>query len=258
MWLVGSKPIRSNVTIPATSFLHKFLHKWHNVPCIMMSSIITSPSILNIWRHGGLTALKFELIRWFLYSYWQSAPKTGCKIKAKNTKSLLPGDIFAYTLFTIFQRRKGGGGWGNWWVHGGMDISRINNVFVYNENQLTLSRPSLLISTLRKRVHRILRSMNAITLMLLRLKLCPISSKMDFTSLVIASTLSFLSSAVWNRIIRAIFVWPWNESARTKQKQQMNGNRAIWLVYRTDRQTRLAFHWLSECSGEKTSCPRAF
>ena len=82
-----------------------------------------------------------------------------------------------------------------------MDISQINNVFVYNENQLTLSRPSLLISTLRKRVHRILRSMNAITLMLLRLKLCPISSKMDCTSLVIASTVSFLSSAVWNRII---------------------------------------------------------
>ena len=33
---------------------------------------------------------------------------------------------------------------------------------------------------------------------------------------------------------RAIFVWPWNENSRTKQKQQTNGNRAIWLVYRTD------------------------
>ena len=32
----------------------------------------------------------------------------------------------------------------------------------------------------------------------------------------------------------AIFVWPWNEKAQTKQKQQTNGNRAIWLVYRTD------------------------
>ena len=31
---------------------------------------------------------------------------------------------------------------------------------------------------------------------------------------------------------RAIFVWPWNENTRTKQKQQTNGNRAIWLVYR--------------------------
>ena len=34
--------------------------------------------------------------------------------------------------------------------------------------------------------------------------------------------------------IRAIFVWPWNEKVRTKQKQQTNGNRGIWLVYRTD------------------------
>ena len=33
---------------------------------------------------------------------------------------------------------------------------------------------------------------------------------------------------------RAIFVWPWNENAGTKQKQETNGNRAIWLVYRTD------------------------
>ena len=37
---------------------------------------------------------------------------------------------------------------------------------------------------------------------------------------------------------RAIFVWPWNENARTKQKQQTNGNRAIWLVYRTDTNAR--------------------
>ena len=33
---------------------------------------------------------------------------------------------------------------------------------------------------------------------------------------------------------RAIFVWPWNENAETKQKQLTNENRAIWLVYRTD------------------------
>ena len=37
---------------------------------------------------------------------------------------------------------------------------------------------------------------------------------------------------------RAIFLWPWNENARTKQKQQTNGNRAIWLVYRTDTNAR--------------------
>ena len=41
---------------------------------------------------------------------------------------------------------------------------------------------------------------------------------------------------------RAIFVWPWNENARTKQKQQTNGNRAIWLVYRMD--TNACGFWL--------------
>ena len=36
-------------------------------------------------------------------------------------------------------------------------------------------------------------------------------------------------------------MWPWNENARTKQKQQTNGNRAdsaIWLVQRTDTNAR--------------------
>ena len=37
---------------------------------------------------------------------------------------------------------------------------------------------------------------------------------------------------------RVIFVWPWNENARTKQKHQTNGNRAIWLVYRKDTNAR--------------------
>ena len=31
-------------------------------------------------------------------------------------------------------------------------------------------------------------------------------------------------------MIRAFFAWPWNENARTKQKQQTNGNRWIWLL----------------------------
>ena len=39
-------------------------------------------------------------------------------------------------------------------------------------------------------------------------------------------------------VVRAIFVWPWNENAWTKQKQQTNRNRAIWLVYRTDTNAR--------------------
>ena len=47
-------------------------------------------------------------------------------------------------------------------------------------------------------------------------------------------------SYAWTEVLsgRAIFVWPWNENARTKQKQQTNGNRAIWLVYRTDTNAR--------------------
>ena len=36
----------------------------------------------------------------------------------------------------------------------------------------------------------------------------------------------------------AIFVWHFNENARTKQKQQTNGNNAILLVYRTDTNAR--------------------
>ena len=45
-------------------------------------------------------------------------------------------------------------------------------------------------------MQRILRSISAITLMLLRLKLWPISSKIAFTSSVIDSTVAFFSSAV--------------------------------------------------------------
>ena len=37
---------------------------------------------------------------------------------------------------------------------------------------------------------------------------------------------------------RAIFAWPWNENRRTKQKQQTHGNKANWLVYRTDTNAR--------------------
>ena len=33
-------------------------------------------------------------------------------------------------------------------------------------------------------------------------------------------------------------VWQWNVNARTKQKQQRHGNRAIWLVYWTDTNAR--------------------
>ena len=58
-------------------------------------------------------------------------------------------------------------------------------------------------------------------------------------------------------VIRATFVWPWNEKVQTKQKKQTNGNRAILLPLERI-QTRVAFGLLRERSGLKTSCPRAF
>ena len=47
-------------------------------------------------------------------------------------------------------------------------------------------------------------------------------------------------SYVWTEVLSgwAIFLWPRNENARTKQKQQTNGNKAIWLVYRMDTNAR--------------------
>ena len=51
--------------------------------------------------------------------------------------------------------------------------------------------------------------------------------------------------------IRGIFLWPRNGNARTRQKQQTDGIRAmIWLVCRTD-ETRVAIGWLGDFSGEK-------
>ena len=56
---------------------------------------------------------------------------------------------------------------------------------------------------------------------------------------------------------RAIFVWPWNENPRTKQKQQANGNKAIWLVYRTD--TKAPGLWLVKRTlGWKNFTPEEF
>ena len=54
-----------------------------------------------------------------------------------------------------------------------------------------------------------------------------------------------------------IFVWPWNENARTKQKQQTNGNRAIWLVYRTDTNAR-GFWLVKRTLGWKHFMPENF
>ena len=57
--------------------------------------------------------------------------------------------------------------------------------------------------------------------------------------------------------VRAIFVWPWNENARTIQKQQTNGNRAIWLVYRTDTNAR-GFWLVKRTLGWKNFMPENF
>ena len=56
---------------------------------------------------------------------------------------------------------------------------------------------------------------------------------------------------------RAIFSWSWNENARTKQKQQTNGNRAIWLAYRTDTNTR-GFWLVKRTLGWKNFMPKNF
>ena len=73
--IIKRKPIRTNVTMVITCFLRVLCHckylwlsesrriflcKWRHVPCVMMSSIFCSLSILNIRKHGLLTALITE------------------------------------------------------------------------------------------------------------------------------------------------------------------------------------------------------
>ena len=49
--------------------------------------------------------------------------------------------------------------------------------------------------------------------------------------MIVRSRSHSLDENIWGN--RAIFLWPWNGNARTKQKPQTNGNRAVWLVYQT-------------------------
>ena len=64
-------------------------------------------------------------------------------------------------------------------------------------------------------------------------------------------------TSFWTANNRAIFVWSWHEKARTKQKQQTNGNRAIWSVYRTD--TNALGYWLVKRTlGWKNFMPENF
>ena len=73
-----------------------------------------------------------------------------------------------------------------------------------------------------------------------QMKHLEIRQKYFATRLVFNSLLGVSSGDETLRLMldREIFVRPWNENARTKQKQQTNGNRAIWLVYRTDTNAR--------------------
>ena len=54
----------------------------------------------------------------------------------------------------------------------------------------------------------------------------------------------------YKKEVRAIFTWPWNENGQTKQ----NGNRAIWLVYRTDTNAR-GFWLIKRTLGWKNFMP---
>ena len=70
-------------------------------------------------------------------------------------------------------------------------------------------------------------------------------------------TITYAKFGGQTELIRAIFVWPWNENARTKQKQQTNENRAIWLVYRTDTNAR-GFWLVKRTLGWKNVIPENF
>ena len=76
---MGSKPIRSNVTIP-TSFSHIFFSQMMSCAVVIMTSfIIPSPSILNNWRRGGMTALAM--------GSWQIPLITVCSVAVHTPKS---------------------------------------------------------------------------------------------------------------------------------------------------------------------------
>ena len=53
------------------------------------------------------------------------------------------------------------------------------------------------------------------------------------SAVMVAGDSSVRDGGAGFKVVRTILVWPWNENARTKQKQQTNSNRAIWLVCRT-------------------------
>ena len=123
MWLVGSKPIRSNVTMQTTSFSRilsyslfvmirvkeHFLHTWCHVPCIMTSSIIPSLSILIFEDVGAFdipaiigrtsthptkwqlpkTIMCFSDISYFLHQHTNSRGHREYKLTFRSIKTLI-------------------------------------------------------------------------------------------------------------------------------------------------------------------------
>ena len=70
MWLVGSKPIRSNVTILTTSFLCSFF--WQMMSCavvIMTSFIIPFPSILNNYFNPLSPNIHIQILQTDLHTF---------------------------------------------------------------------------------------------------------------------------------------------------------------------------------------------
>ena len=104
-------------------------------------------------------------------------------------------------------------------------MGRIRCVWRYDDPISTSARSSIMISLHYKNRAEITCEQKAypLTLFFCHRKNCPV---------LIVWTQPEVSSD------RAIFECPWNENGRTKQKQQTNGNRAIWLVYRTDTNAR--------------------
>ena len=78
MWLVESKPIRSNVTIPTTSFLCSFFHKWCHVPWSLWHHLSSLSHQFSIFEDVGVDSPGIHLIEKTLslekYKPWTMGP----------------------------------------------------------------------------------------------------------------------------------------------------------------------------------------
>ena len=84
----------------------------------------------------------------------------------------------------------------------------------------------------RKKISHKLQCLRAVSY--LRTENFPIQEQ-GMTWQRIRGSISLKKHVTHRWLVIAIFVWPWNKNARTKQKQQTNGNHGtIWLVCRRD------------------------